>query len=57
MAELIGGEIVRRVPLRNRIKPSKEYEGLTGNLDLLLQKRWNDVRQNPGILDPNSPYV
>ena len=56
MAELIGGEIVRRVPLRNRIRPSKEYEGLTGNLDLLLQKRWNDVRQNPGILDPNSQY-
>lgn len=55
MAETIEA-VVKRIPLRNRTKPSKEYEGPTGNLDLLLQKRWDDVRANHNILDPNSPY-
>jgi hypothetical protein len=47
-------DLVKRIPLRNRIKPSKEYEGPTGCLDDLLRKRWDDVRRNPGILDPYS---
>lgn len=54
IAELIEG-VVKRIPLRNRTAPSKEYEGPTGNLDLLLAKRWAEVKANPGILDPNSP--
>jgi hypothetical protein len=53
IVETIEG-VVKRIPLRNRTAPSKEYEGPTGNLDLLLQKRWNEVIENPGILDPNS---
>ena len=55
MAETIEA-VVKRIPLRNRTAPSKEYEGLTGNLDLLLQRRWQKVKENPLILDPISPY-
>lgn len=54
IAQLIE-RVVKRLPLRNRTAPSKEYEGPTGNLDLLLAKRWAEVEANPGILDPNSP--
>jgi hypothetical protein len=43
--------LVRRIPLQNRIKQSKEYKGVTACLDELLQRRWNDVRRNPKILD------
>jgi hypothetical protein len=43
--------LVKRIPLQNRVKPSKEYKGVTACLDELLQRRWDDVRRNPGILD------
>ena len=46
--------LVRKIPLQNRIKQSKEYKGVTSCLDELLQRRWDDVRRNPEILDRSS---
>lgn len=43
--------LLKRIPLQNRVKLSKEYKGVTANLDELLQKRWDVVRHNPSILD------
>lgn len=43
--------LVKRIPLQNRVKPSKEYKGVTAYLDKLLQKRWDDVRRNQAILN------
>jgi 5S rRNA maturation endonuclease (ribonuclease M5) len=46
---------VRRLPLRNRLKPSKEHMGITECLDDLLKKRWDKVRLDPNILEAFSP--
>ena len=43
--------LVKRIPLQNRVKPSKEHKGVTACLDELLQKRWDDVRHNQTILN------
>jgi len=43
--------LVKRIPLQNRVKPSKEYKSVTAYLDELLQKRWDTVRRNPSILN------
>jgi hypothetical protein len=43
--------LVRKIPLQNRIRQSKEYMGVTACLDELLQQRRDDVRRNPKILD------
>ena len=47
--------LVRKIPLQNRIKQSKEYKGVTACLDELLQRRWDDVRRNSRILDRFNP--
>jgi hypothetical protein len=46
--------LVRKIPLQNRINYSREYKGVTACLDELLQRRWDDVRHNPKLLDKYS---
>ena len=48
-------EVVSRIPLKSRYNPSSiKPPSVTECLRELLKKRWEDVRRNPGILDPNS---
>ncbi|MGB6595459.1 MAG: hypothetical protein WBE68_28490, partial [Candidatus Nitrosopolaris sp.] len=48
-------EVVSRIPLKSRYNPSSiKPPSVTASLRELLKKRWEDVRQNPSILDPNS---
>ena len=48
-------EVVNRIPLKSRYKPSSiRPPSVTECLRKLLKKRWEDVRQNPRIFDPNS---
>ncbi|MGC1930599.1 MAG: hypothetical protein WA667_16645 [Candidatus Nitrosopolaris sp.] len=48
-------EVVSRIPLKSRYTPSSiKPPSVTASLRKLLRKRWEDVRQNPSILDPNS---
>lgn len=54
MAEIIE-QVVKRIPLRNRVKQSKEHMGITECLDDLLKKRWDKVRLDPNILEAFSP--
>jgi 5S rRNA maturation endonuclease (ribonuclease M5) len=47
-------ELVRKIPAKSRYSPGKYKPDRTGCLRQLLEKRWDDVRRNPGILDHNS---
>ena len=48
-------EVVSRIPLKSRYNPSVvRPPSITECLRELLKKRWEDVRRNPSILDPNS---
>ena len=48
-------EVVSRIPLKSRYNPSIiKPPSVTECLRKLLRKRWEDVRRNPGILDPSS---
>jgi hypothetical protein len=48
-------EVVRRIPLKSRYNPNIiKPPSVTECLRKLLRKRWEDVRRNPGILDPSS---
>jgi hypothetical protein len=49
------GEVVSRIPLKSRYNPSSvKPPSITECLRQFLERRWEDVRRNPGILDPNS---
>ncbi len=48
-------EVVSRIPLKSRYNPSSiKHPSVTECLREFLKKRWEDVRQNPAILDPKS---
>ena len=48
-------KVVSRIPLKSRYSPSTiKPTSVTECLRELLRKRWEDVRRNPGILDPSS---
>jgi hypothetical protein len=48
-------EVVSRIPLKSKYNPSSiKPPSVTECLRKLLKKRWEDVRQNPRILDPDS---
>jgi 5S rRNA maturation endonuclease (ribonuclease M5) len=47
-------ELVRKIPSKTRYSPGKYKPDRTACLRQLLEKRWDDVRRNPGILDHNS---
>jgi len=48
-------EVVSRIPLKSRYNPSSvRPPSITECLRQFLKKRWEEVRRNPSILDPNS---
>lgn len=47
-------ELVRKMPSKTRYSPGKYIPDRTACLRQLLEKRWDDVRGNLGILDHNS---
>jgi 5S rRNA maturation endonuclease (ribonuclease M5) len=48
-------EVISRIPLKSRYNPRiVRPPSVIECLRQFLEKRWEDVRRNPGILDPNS---